>query len=206
MYTHSNLVFGEAPRGRASGVYTKVHEHARQAATKPKSKVQRVYQAVLSSPLGRLGLSVIEDAFITGLVFLDDKAPLAAPKTSFTKQVAKVLEAYFESKKSLSNLPVRLNGTPFQLKVWERLRSIPPGQALTYGDVAKSLLTGPRAVGNACRCNPIVVIVPCHRVIAANGGLGGFNGMEKGCFLQRKQWLLEHEGFQCRMPSLSKPS
>lgn len=194
MYTNSNLVFGEAPRGRASGVYTKVHEHAKRAATKPKTKLQRVYQAVLSSPIGRLGLSVFEDAFITGLEFLDDKTPLVAPKTSFTQQVAKVLEAYFESKKALPNLPVRLNGTPFQLKVWECLRSIPPGQALTYGDVAKSLQTGPRTVGNACRQNPLPIIVPCHRVIASDGSVGGYSGERKGRFFRIKQWLLDHEG------------
>lgn len=166
-----------------------------------------IYQAVLSSPVGRLGLSVFEDAFITGLVFLDDPVSLATPKTPFTLYVARVLGTYFKSGKPLSNLPVRLNGTPFQRKVWDYLRSISLGQTLTYGDIAKSLQTSPRAVGNACRQNPIAIIVPCHRVVAANGGLGGFNGMDKGCFLQKKQWLLEHEGFQqCRMPPSSRPS
>lgn len=164
-----------------------------------------MYSAVLSSPVGPLGLSVAEDAFVTGLEFLDDQTPLSAPKTSFTQGIARVLEAYFRSKKPLSDLPVRLKGTPFQIKIWEFLKSIPAGKPLTYGAIAKSLDTGPRAVGNACRRNPISIIVPCHRVIAADGGLGGFNGQDKGCFLQRKQWLLEHEGFQCRMP-LSRPS
>jgi methylated-DNA-[protein]-cysteine S-methyltransferase len=73
------------------------------------------------------------------------------------------------------------------------LRSIPPGRTRTYGELASKLGTSARAVGGACRANPCPVVVPCHRVVAANG-LGGFAGDTSGRKLEVKRWLLRHEG------------
>lgn len=92
---------------------------------------------------------------------------------------------------AFSGLPLRTNGTPFQQAVWKRLLAIPPGTTTTYGAIARELagVSASRAVGLANGSNPIAIVVPCHRVIGANGKLTGYGGG-----LHRKEWLLRHEG------------
>ncbi len=91
---------------------------------------------------------------------------------------------------NFSEVPLDLRGTAFQIHVWQELRKIPPGETISYQELARRLGNpkAARAVGQACGANPIPLIVPCHRVIAANGSLGGFSSG-----LPRKRWLLEHE-------------
>ena len=84
------------------------------------------------------------------------------------------------------------DGTDYQARVWDQIRKIPYGATQTYGEIAKIIKSGPRAVGNACRCNNLLLIVPCHRVVSATG-LGGFMGDSDGSLVKRKQWLLKHE-------------
>ena len=101
------------------------------------------------------------------------------------------MEAYFAGDiESIQSLPVWTTGTPFQKSVWTALRSIPAGETTSYGSLAKKLgvPTAVRAVGLANGANPISIVVPCHRVIGANGSLTGYGGG-----LHRKRWLLEHE-------------
>lgn len=88
---------------------------------------------------------------------------------------------------------IEAQGTPFQKKVWAALRGIPNGETRSYGALAQQLGTGARAVANACRHNPVPIVVPCHRVVARNG-LGGFSGQMTGAAVQRKAWMLRHEG------------
>jgi methylated-DNA-[protein]-cysteine S-methyltransferase len=88
---------------------------------------------------------------------------------------------------------VTVAGTPFQRRVWEAMRAIPPGRTRTYGDLAAELGTSPRAIGGACRANPCPIVVPCHRVVGATG-LGGFAGDTSGHKVEVKRWLLRHEG------------
>ena len=105
------------------------------------------------------------------------------------------LEAYFAGDlEALDRLTVEFNGTPFQKRVWEVLRTIRPGRTASYADVARAIdaPTAVRAVGAANGANPIALIVPCHRIIGSNGTLTGYGGG-----LERKRWLLEHEG--CRL-------
>ncbi|MCP4042152.1 MAG: MGMT family protein, partial [Gammaproteobacteria bacterium] len=83
-------------------------------------------------------------------------------------------------------------GTDHQLRVWNALGEIPPGETMTYGELARHLGSGPRAVGNACRSNPVPIVVPCHRVVSATG-LGGFMGDTAGEPMAIKSWLLRHE-------------
>ena len=86
-----------------------------------------------------------------------------------------------------------LDVTPFQLRVLDQLQQIPYGETRSYGDIAKILKTSPRAVGNACRNNPLPIIIPCHRVVAANG-IGGYDGATQGETLDIKYYLLRLEG------------
>ena len=112
-----------------------------------------------------------------------------------TKKVLQQLIDYFSSAVSLKTIPVVLAGTGFQKSVWRELRKIPLGETRTYGEIAKKLNSSPRAVGNACRKNPVPIIVPCHRVVSAKG-IGGFAGKIKGREINIKRWLLNHEGVQ----------
>jgi methylated-DNA-[protein]-cysteine S-methyltransferase len=110
--------------------------------------------------------------------------------------VAAVLERYFTGEiEALDTVPVELNGTPFQKNVWQALRRIPVGTTISYAELAKRIgdPAAVRAVGTANGANPVAVIVPCHRVIGSNGRLTGYGGG-----LDRKQWLLEHEGVVSR--------
>jgi methylated-DNA-[protein]-cysteine S-methyltransferase len=93
----------------------------------------------------------------------------------------------------LFDLAVVMQGTPFQQRVWQALRDIPAGETRSYGQLAAHLGSGARAVGNACRHNPVSIVVPCHRVVGA-AGLGGYSGHTQGPVLRRKSWLLAHEG------------
>lgn len=101
------------------------------------------------------------------------------------------IEAYFEKKRIAFDLPLRPAGTDFQRRVWDALLEIPFGQTCSYGDLAKRLgdANASRAVGLANGRNPIALLIPCHRVIGADGSLTGFGGG-----IDRKQFLLHHEG------------
>ena len=88
---------------------------------------------------------------------------------------------------------MQLNVSPFQEKVLKQLLRIPYGETRTYGEIAKVLKTSPRAIGNACRRNPLSIIIPCHRVVAANG-IGGYSGQTEGEQLAIKRRLLQLEG------------
>ena len=100
------------------------------------------------------------------------------------------LTEYFAGKRKAFDLPIRLNGTPFQQIVWKGLQQIPYGETLSYADLARQIgrNKAARAVGNANHHNPLMIIIPCHRVVASNGKMGGYAGG-----IARKAWLLEKE-------------
>jgi methylated-DNA-[protein]-cysteine S-methyltransferase len=149
------------------------------------------YSIVMDSPLGRLGVC-LQDGHVTRLNYLTKTWRLRPAVTRPEKAVVRQLEAYFLDPGFRLKLPLEMHGTPFQLRVWQALQSIPAGKTLTYGQLAERLDSGARAVGNACRRNPIAIIVPCHRVTSV-GGIGGYAGKTDGPPLVRKQWLLQHE-------------
>ncbi len=103
------------------------------------------------------------------------------------------LDRYFRDGRAGLDLPLAPAGTPFQHRVWQALRAIPPGSTRTYGELARELGTSARAIGGACRANPCLIAVPCHRVVARDS-LGGFAGERGGKRLAVKRWLLRHEG------------
>ena len=101
------------------------------------------------------------------------------------------LDAYFEGRLTEFDLPLAPMGTAFQKKVWQAMSRIPFGATRTYGDLATELGTSPRALGGACGRNPIPIIIPCHRILGSNGGLGGYSGMDG---TDTKAFLLRLEG------------
>ena len=98
---------------------------------------------------------------------------------------------YFEGQRTTFDVPFLLKGTDFQQDIWKRLLAIPFGQTTTYGALAQAVDSpgSARAVGQACGANPISIVVPCHRVLTGSGTLGGYGGG-----LDKKEWLLRHEG------------
>ena len=112
--------------------------------------------------------------------------------TVLEKELIARMSAYLEGDlTAIDPIPVNPGGTTFQASVWQALRSIPPGTAMSYGALARQLGTpsAVRAVGTTNSLNPISIVLPCHRVIGANGSLTGYAGG-----LERKRWLLNHEG------------
>jgi len=113
------------------------------------------------------------------------------PIMASTLEAGAQIEEYLDGQRRMFDLTLDMRGTPFQLEVWQALRNIPYGQTRSYGQVAREIGRpgAARAVGAACGANPIPLVVPCHRVIGSQGGLGGF-----ATGLADKKWLLELEG------------
>lgn len=150
------------------------------------------YQAVLSAPTFSVGIRCNRDE-ITELAYLEPRAEIK-PQTPLAKEAMRQLRAYLKDSGFVFSLPLAPAGTDFQRKVWQGIAAIPPGKTRSYGELAASIHSGPRAVGNACGANPYPLVVPCHRVVAANRGLGGFARQRGGFLLDVKRWLLAHEG------------
>lgn len=151
----------------------------------------------VGSPIGRLTLCS-DGAALTGLYMEtpgDQPSVQAAgredPEVSPLREAARQLDQYFSGRLRKFELPLQLRGTEFQRRVWNALTTIPFGETRSYSQLARDIgnPSACRAVGLANGKNPIAVIVPCHRVIGADGSLTGFGGG-----LPRKQWLLRHEG------------
>ncbi|SUX54915.1 methylated-DNA--[protein]-cysteine S-methyltransferase [Chromobacterium vaccinii] len=150
------------------------------------------YRVVIAAPFGRLGVRS-EAGALRELRFLPADAVLRPPEPgSLEAEVARQLDAYYADPRHVFTVPWRLDGTLYQLRVWERISAIPCGQTRRYLDLSRDLSSSPRAVGGACGRNPIPVIVPCHRVVAS-AGLGGFNQSTGDETLDIKKWLLRHE-------------
>ena len=149
------------------------------------------YAAKFAAPFAVLGVRV-EGEVLTGIDFLPRSEKLLAPREAFALRVGEQLQAYLNDPDFMFDLPMRLNGTVHQSRVWDVMTRIPCGSVLTYGDIADKLGSSPRAVGRACGDNPIPIIIPCHRVVAKNGA-GGFMHQSGGDALSIKHWLLRHE-------------
>jgi methylated-DNA-[protein]-cysteine S-methyltransferase len=163
-----------------------------------------VYYSYLESPLGRM-LVQGDGQFVTGL-FMPCHKGQSGPDATWQHSdapfdaVREQLAEYFAGERQQFDVPLKLNGTPFQQRVWQELVQIPFGTTITYGQLAERVAqpSASRAVGHANGRNPISVLVPCHRVIGANGKLTGYAGG-----LDKKQWLLAFEGQTSAADSVS---
>lgn len=146
-------------------------------------------QAISSSPLGPILLTEKNGA-LTRLDFMDACQPLPPP-SPLLAQAIRQLEEYFAHQRQKFDLPLAPEGTAFQQRVWRGLLAIPYGETRTYAQLAASIGNprACRAVGGANRENPLPILIPCHRVVAAHGKLGGYS-----CGLDKKEVLLLLEG------------
>lgn len=177
----------------------KTHRLAKAVSHKAAQQIEP-FAAILPAPLATadensspfaLGIRCNHDE-ITAIEYL---APCAAqvPESLLAKEAVRQIRAWFLDPAFVFGLPLAPAGTPFQRRVWAAIAAIPSGNTQSYGMLATQLASGPRAVGNACGANPYPLVVPCHRVIAANQGLGGFARQRGGFLLEVKRWLLQHE-------------
>lgn len=153
-----------------------------------------------SSQIGEISLR-FHNGVLTNLELSQDSAKsLNSVKKERVKKGASAsvlaqLDSYFSQAIDFNIISFQPKGTEFQRRVWSELQKIPLGETRSYGEIAKALNSSPRAVGNACRHNPILIIIPCHRVVSATG-IGGFTGEKQGEKINIKRWLLGHEGVQ----------
>ncbi|GAB2934999.1 methylated-DNA--[protein]-cysteine S-methyltransferase [Rheinheimera gaetbuli] len=151
-----------------------------------------MYMQFINSPLGPVKITA-SDSGITGISFVSTVfASTAQPSlpSALTDSAAVQLSAYFAGSLSRFDLPLAAQGTAFQQQVWRTLCTVPFGTTCSYADIARGIsnVKAVRAVGAANGRNPIAIVVPCHRVIGANGTLTGYAGG-----LDKKAWLLKHE-------------
>jgi len=149
------------------------------------------YQAKLQTPFALLGIRIDGDV-LGEIIFLPKSGGGLTPRDRLAARVCAQIERYLEDPEFRFDLPIASQGTPFQRRVWRKIAAIAPGRTRSYGEIARELGSSPRAVGQACGANPVPLVVPCHRVLAA-GGLGGFAHHEGGFHLRVKRWLLAYE-------------
>ena len=150
---------------------------------------------VVDTPIGPLGL-IASDSALQGVMF-DGRRVRMEGSSPVLDKAARQLDAYFAGELVAFDLPLELNGSEFNRRCWLALASIPYGQTVSYGEQARRLGLGhdaARAVGAANGRNPLPLVLPCHRVIGADGSLTGFGGG-----LDLKRFLLEHEGALLRL-------
>jgi AraC family transcriptional regulator of adaptative response/methylated-DNA-[protein]-cysteine methyltransferase len=176
---------------------------ARIMGAPPARSTRALFAAWLDTPLGPM-VAIADERALYLLEFVDrrglereierlrerHKAGIAPGRTAPIEQIQAELEAYFAGRSTTFETPIARAGSPFQNAVWDALLSIPPGETLSYAELARAVGNpkAVRAAGTANGCNQLAIVIPCHRVINTNGELGGYAGG-----LPRKQWLLEHE-------------
>ncbi len=148
-----------------------------------------VFRALYKSPIGPLEIVGTEEG-IQLIEFSDRISVPEGPPAPCLKECCRQLDEYFSGRRRTFSLKLDLRGTPFQKRVWNELLKIPLGRTATYRDIAAALGNprSTRAVGGANHRNPVSIVVPCHRVVGAAGGLTGYGGG-----IWRKEWLLAHE-------------
>jgi methylated-DNA-[protein]-cysteine S-methyltransferase len=150
------------------------------------------YAAVIAFPRMRVGVRIHGEA-LTAIVYLPPETELKAPEGELAERAVRQIERYLDDPDALFDLPLAVGGSRFQRDVWRQISAIPRGRTKTYGELARRVGGEPRAVGQACGDNPFPIVVPCHRVVGADG-LGGFSHHTGGYLLEAKKWLLKHEG------------
>ncbi len=149
------------------------------------------YHGIVAVPWGALGY-VTHAGALTDIDFLAPNIAARPARDALGRRIEAQLRRYLKSPSAGFDIPLQPHGTAYQRHVWSVMQCIAPGERVTYGELARRLHSSPRAVGSACRANPIPLVIPCHRVVAAHG-LGGYCGAPTVRMQRVKQWLLAHE-------------
>jgi len=150
-----------------------------------------VYDVVLDFPKMKVAVAT-HGGCVTHIRYLPPAAEALAPRNALAERAARQLERYRDDPDAAFDLPLLVEGTDFQKRVWDAMCAIPRGRTRTYGELARELGGEARAVGQACGDNRLPIVIPCHRVVAADG-IGGFGHATGGYLLEAKRWLLMHE-------------
>jgi len=150
-----------------------------------------MFDAVIRFPKMNVAVAT-RDGSVSEIRYLPSSSPLKAPANELAARASRQLERYRVNPDTKFDLPLLIEGTEFQKQLWNALCEIPRGKTLTYGELAKRLGAEARAIGQACGDNRLPIVIPCHRVVAANG-IGGFAHRTDGYLIEAKRWLLMHE-------------
>ncbi|MFN2646788.1 MAG: methylated-DNA--[protein]-cysteine S-methyltransferase [Burkholderiales bacterium] len=150
-----------------------------------------MYDAIVEFPRMKVAVRT-RDEHVSEIRYLPPQVAMQTPRNALAERAAQQLERYRDDADARFELPLLIEGTDFQRRLWQALCEIPRGSTLTYGELARRLGGEPRAVGQACGDNRLPIVIPCHRVVAANG-IGGFAHASDGYLVEAKRWLLAHE-------------
>lgn len=154
-----------------------------------------MFDVIVEFPRMKVAVLTREDRVVE-IRYLPSSVEAKPPANALAALAAKQLERYREDPDTRFELPLAIEGTALQRAVWEAMCAIPRGRTRTYGELARELeaahLATPRAIGQACGDNRLPIVIPCHRVVAADG-IGGFGHSTGGYLLEAKRWLLMHE-------------
>lgn len=149
------------------------------------------WDAIVAAPGFALGLRVT-DTVVSRIEFLPEQLA-RTPRTPLATEAVRQISAYLKDPSFVFDLPMAAPASAHGARVRAAMMAIPSGTVLTYGEVARRIGSSPRAVGGACGANQLPVVVPCHRIVAAGGALGGFAHSTSGFLPGIKRWLLAHE-------------
>ena len=150
-----------------------------------------MYDAIIEFPKMKVAVRTRENR-VAEISYLPPHVATRVPANALAARAAAQLEQYREDPNTQFDLPLLVEGTGFQRQLWDALCEIPRGKTLTYGELAQRLGVDARAIGQACGDNRLPIVIPCHRVVAADG-IGGFAHATSGYLLEAKRWLLMHE-------------
>jgi methylated-DNA-[protein]-cysteine S-methyltransferase len=150
-----------------------------------------VFDVTVDFPRMKVAVTT-RDGKVVGIRYVPRSTESISPKNKLAERAARQLEQYRDDPDTVFDLPLLVEGTPLQRGVWEAMRAIPRGRTRTYGELARELGADPRAIGQCCGDNRLPIVIPCHRVVAADG-IGGFSHTTEGYLIEVKRWLLAHE-------------
>ena len=150
-----------------------------------------MYDAIIEFPKMKVAVRTREER-VAEICYLPPSVATRAPRNALAVRAAQQLEQYREDPNTRFDLPLLIEGSEFQRRLWDALCEIPRGKTLTYGELARRLGVDARAIGQGCGDNRLPIVIPGHRVVAADG-IGGFAHATTGYLLEAKRWLLAHE-------------
>ena len=150
-----------------------------------------MYDVILDFPRMKVAVTTRQDK-VVGIRYLPLSSESISPKNRLAERAARQLERYRDDPDTVFDLPLLIEGSPLQRGVWDAMCAIPRGRTRTYGELARELGADARAIGQCCGDNRLPIVIPCHRVVAADG-IGGFSHTSEGYLIEVKRWLLAHE-------------